>query len=75
MYAYLDNSATTKCSDAVIKKVNEMMKKNYGNPSSMHNVGFEAEKVVKAARKTMADSLKVDEKEIARMSERLLENN
>ena len=51
---YLDNAATTKAYDAVADKVKEMMLANYGNPSSLHSLGFEAEKELKEARKRLA---------------------
>lgn len=64
MEAYLDNSATTKAFDEVKDIMVETMLKDYGNPSSMHLRGVEAEKYVKEARENIAKTLKVDEKEI-----------
>ena len=64
MDAYLDNSATTKVFDEVKDIMVETMLKDYGNPSSMHLRGVEAEKYVKEARENIAKTLKVDEKEI-----------
>ena len=64
MEIYLDNSATTKCFDEVIELMDKLMGEDYGNPSSMHTKGFEAENYLKEARKTFADILKVKEKEI-----------
>lgn len=64
MQAYLDNSATTRCFDEVIDYMSDIMRNAYGNPSSMHNVGIDAEKYVKYAKETMAKNLKVSEKEI-----------
>lgn len=64
MECYLDNSATTKCFDEVIKAVEDEMKTFYGNPSSMHSKGFEAEKKIKEATKIIASTLKCDESEI-----------
>lgn len=64
MEAYLDNSATTKVFDKVKDIMVETMLKDYGNPSSMHLRGVEAEKYVKEARENIAKTLKVDEKEI-----------
>lgn len=43
MEAYLDNSATTRCADEVIEKVVKVMGTDYGNPSSKHMKGVEAE--------------------------------
>ena len=47
---YLDNSATTKCSSAIIKKIEEISLSNFANPSSLHKLGFEAEKVLNESR-------------------------
>ena len=62
MEAYLDNSATTKVFDEVKYIMVETMLKDYGNPSSMHLRGVEAEKYVKEARENIAKTLKVEEK-------------
>lgn len=64
MLCYFDNSATTKCAPLVIEKMNEVMNEHYGNPSSLHNVGFDGEKMLSEARSIIAKSLKADEKEI-----------
>lgn len=64
MKAYFDNSATTKVTDSVKDIVVKTMTEDYGNPSSMHMVGVEAEKYIKTAKENIAKILKVDEKEI-----------
>lgn len=64
MEAYLDNSATTMVSESVAKLMYEVMTKDYGNPSSMHQKGVDAEKYIKKAKETFAGILKVSEKEI-----------
>ena len=64
MECYLDNSATTRCFDEVIKAVEEEMKTYYGNPSSMHKKGFEAEKKIREVTKIIASTLKCEESEI-----------
>ena len=64
MEAYLDNSATTRCYKEVADLVYKMMLEDYGNPSSMHQKGVEAEKYVKEAKERIARILKVNEKEI-----------
>ena len=61
---YLDNSATTKCFEEVAELVKCVMCDDYGNPSSMHNKGVEAEKHVKTAKEIIAKNMKVNEKEI-----------
>ena len=64
MEVYLDNSATTRCFDEVGQYVQKIMCEDYGNPSSMHHKGVEAEKYLRCARETIARLLKVNEKEI-----------
>ena len=54
---YLDNSATTMPCSAVTEKVVEMMTRKYGNPSSLHGKGLEAEQEVDAAREIIAQKL------------------
>ncbi|MBQ5333048.1 MAG: cysteine desulfurase [Oscillospiraceae bacterium] len=57
MPAYLDNAATTKpCEDAVNACV-AAMTENYGNPSSLHKIGLNAELAVTDARKAIAAAL------------------
>ena len=64
MTIYFDNAATTKASDNVVNIVEKVMKEDYGNPSSLHMAGFDAEKYIKEAKATIAGILKADEKEI-----------
>ncbi len=64
MEAYFDNSATTKVSESVKEIVLKTMTKDFGNPSSMHMVGVEAEKYIKDAKDNISNILKVDPKEI-----------
>lgn len=64
MEVYLDNSATTRCYDEAAQLMHKIMCEDYGNPSSMHHKGVEAEKYLRYATKTLADLLKADEKEI-----------
>ena len=61
---YFDNSATTKPSQAVVDIVVRTMTEDYGNPSSMHTKGVEAEAYVRESAKIIAGILKVSEKEI-----------
>ena len=62
--AYLDNAATTKPFESVKNKMIETLEESYGNPSSLHSKGVEAEQYIKEAKKVIASNLKVDEKEI-----------
>lgn len=64
MEAYLDNSATTRCSDTVKDLVVNMLVNDYGNASSMHMKGVEAERYVKEASSRIARTMKCSEKEI-----------
>lgn len=64
MQIYLDNSATTQCSEAVKNLVVKVMTEDYGNPSSMHTKGVDAERYVKEAAAAVAKTLRCQEKEI-----------
>lgn len=64
MEAYLDNSATTRCLESVRDVVVKTMMEDYGNPSSRHRKGLEAERYLRDAREKIARTLKVSEKEI-----------
>lgn len=64
MEVYFDNSATTKPKKEVIDCVTEVLTNNYGNPSSLHRMGLNAEKAVKNARTVIADKMGVDEKQV-----------
>lgn len=64
MEAYLDNSATTRCSEGAAAIVMKVMREDFGNPSSMHTKGVEAEHYIREAKDFFAKNLKVDEKEI-----------
>ena len=61
---YFDNGATTRALPQVREIMDEVLEKEYGNPSSMHMKGFDAEKYVNHAKEIIAKSLKVDPKEI-----------
>lgn len=64
MEAYLDNSATTRCSKAAADMVYRLLTEDYGNPSSLHMKGVEAENFLNDAKKKIAKTLKVQDKEI-----------
>lgn len=61
---YLDNSATTKPYDEVVQYIIEVSKNYYGNPSSLHTMGIEAENLIKKARMQISNVLRADSKEI-----------
>lgn len=61
---YLDNSATTAVSRAAADKAYQIMTEIYGNPSSLHLKGLQAERELNAARKTVASKLGASPDEI-----------
>ena len=60
---YLDNAATTRPSKAATDAAKAAFD-NFGNPSSLHRLGMEAEKIVKEARDTVSAALGVAAKNI-----------
>ena len=64
MEVYLDNSATTRVFPEVAELMRKIMCEDYGNPSSLHRKGVEAEHYLRYAQETMARLLKVQDKEI-----------
>ena len=54
---YLDNSATTRICDEALEKYVKTSKECWGNPSSLHGMGFIAEGELKAAREAVIRSL------------------
>ena len=64
MTAYLDNAATTKVSESALKAAVTAMTENYGNPSSLHRMGLNAELAVTKARKDIALAMGADPERI-----------
>lgn len=64
MNVYLDNAATTKALDEVVDKMKIVLTEHYGNPSSLHYKGIEAEKEITLAKNIISTILKVEKKEI-----------
>lgn len=64
MEAYLDNAATTKAFDEVGELVKKVMCVDFGNPSSLHGKGVEAEKYIREAGDKIAATLKCSRKNI-----------
>ncbi len=64
MEIYFDNSSTTVCTRKVCQAVTEAMTLHYGNPSSVHRKGLEAEQLVRSAKETIAKTLHAQAKEI-----------
>ena len=56
---YLDNSATTKICDEALERYIEVSRSSWGNPSSLHSMGYEAEKIINTARNEICTSLGV----------------
>ena len=54
---YLDNSATTKICDEALEEYVRVSRECYGNPSSLHGLGFAAEKLIDSAREEICTSL------------------
>lgn len=63
-FVYLDNAATTPMSEAVIEKMSEIYRNNYGNASAIYEVGRESKKLLDEARETVAECLDCDIKEV-----------
>ena len=72
---YLDCAATTKPSGTAIEAMLHCMRTAYGNPSSLHKVGLTAQQEVDAARKSIADALRVRSEEICFTSGATESNN
>ncbi len=64
MEIYLDNSATTPVSEGVIEVVEKTMREDFGNPSSRHRKGVDAEQYLRRAKEQIAATLKVNPGEI-----------
>src|SRR5690606_39805662 len=61
---YLDNAATTRALPSVVEAVSRALAHAYGNPSSLHRKGMEAEAILKEARGLLARILDVSAGEI-----------
>lgn len=62
---YLDNNATTRMSDQVLEEMLPFLREDYGNASSIqHKLGRRAHQAVEQARERVAQTLRVDTKEI-----------
>ncbi|MEG0750415.1 MAG: cysteine desulfurase family protein [Oscillospiraceae bacterium] len=54
---YLDNAATTRVSEAAADAVAKTLREQFGNPSSLYDIGFEAQKTLESAREKVARAL------------------
>lgn len=64
MPCYLDNSATTKPCKAAVEAANRAMCEAFGNPSSLHECGMQAQRLLEDARRAVANGLSVNPAEI-----------
>ncbi len=60
MSIYLDNAATTKPCREAVKAACDCMEENFGNPSSLHKAGLEAQLVVDNVRKIIGKAIAAD---------------
>ena len=63
MAIYFDHASTTPLSDTVKQAVIENLE-HFGNPSSMHRMGVESEKKLKAAKREICSFLDINEREL-----------
>ena len=61
---YFDNAATTQTQPEVIKTYTEVATKIWGNPSSLHNLGTQATRILESSRRQIAELLGKESKEI-----------
>lgn len=72
---YLDNAATTKPKTEVINKMNEVLRNNFANPSSLYKLGIDSEKVIKQARRKISNHLKIKPKDLIFTGSGTIANN
>ncbi len=63
-FIYFDNAATTLADPAALQAAMQVLKQDFGNPSSLHHLGVKAHQVLAASRQTIADCLKAKPAEI-----------
>lgn len=64
MVIYFDNAATTKVKDEVFKEMEPYLTQEYGNPSSIYNIGRKARKAIEEAREKVAKLIGADKNDI-----------
>lgn len=64
MEVYFDNAATTKVYEEVVETINDVLKEEFANPSSVHIKGVRAENIIKNAKENIANLLKIKTSEI-----------
>ena len=55
---FLDNASTTRALDSVISSISDCMKNNYGNASSLHQMGINSEQVIRDAQSNVLKLLR-----------------
>lgn len=61
---YMDNSSTTKPFPEVVEAMSSVYEERFGNPSSLHRLGSESEKLVRKARRSVASLIGAGENEV-----------
>lgn len=61
---YLDNAATTPVKSQVVDVIIEVLRNNYGNPSSIYEYGFESHRLLESSRTTIANFINANPEEI-----------
>jgi cysteine desulfurase len=61
---YLDHNATTNVSSRVQRKMNQVLKDHYGNPSSFYGIGRKSADLIEQARQQVANAIRADPYEI-----------
>src|SRR5690554_2667697 len=61
---YVDNAATTQVDKRVVEEMLDYFTEDYGNPSSIHQIGRKAKDAVEKARQQIAKAINAGEKEI-----------
>lgn len=64
MFVYADNAATTAVSKTAVDAMMPYLTTQYGNPSSLYSFAQDAKEALEAARKTVADIIGAEPKEI-----------
>src|SRR5690606_709726 len=72
---YLDNASTTPIRDEVIEVMTDVLKNNFGNPSSTYATGRNAKAVIETSRKQIAKYLNANSQEIIFTSSATESNN
>ncbi len=56
-FVYLDNAATTKISEEVLKEMLPFLQESYGNASTIYSIGRESRSAIEKARKQVASAI------------------